>query len=250
MDKRDWAPEELKLKEAIDKLYETDKRTPSKPLDLSFMDEPMKTELPEKAPPKEKIYKKHPALTRVAAIVAIILASSFTTAVCISNDYVSAVRDSIEKKVFEMKHGVVVANEDEYVEEGETVWEIEDIELVEKAKKIVPELSIPSYLPDGYSFSKLKLFLYNDGTYSARYLYEADSTEISIRSQPLQDESILYSGNTENTVQTDRYMASLWNDPMANCQGATIFFEDVLYDISTNNVSISKDEMIRIINGL
>ena len=42
MNNKDWTPEELELKEALNKLYESDTREPSRPLDLSFMEAPEK----------------------------------------------------------------------------------------------------------------------------------------------------------------------------------------------------------------
>lgn len=241
MNKKDWTPGETELKEALDKVYENDTRMPARPLDLSFMDNP---------PVEKKPSKKRTYLLRIAAVVAIILVTSITTAIFVSNDYACAIQDKLQRKVFEMKHGVVVATDEEFAEEGETVWEITDFDTAVKAKELVPELPIPGYVPNEYVFSKLKLFIYIDGSFSANYIYEKNATELFISFQPLPEENTSYSWKTDNSIKTDHYIVSFWNDPLINSQGASVLFEDMLCDISTNNTSLPQDEIIKIIGEL
>ena len=228
MDNKDWTPEELELKEALNKLYATDTSKPPKPLDLSFMKE---TE-------KEKAAKRRRRLAYVAAAVLLVFVSSFTTAIFISNDYASAAKEQVKRKVFEMKHGVVVATDEEFAEEGETVWEITDFDTAVKAKELVPELPIPGYVPEGYEFEKLVLHLYED-RYVANYNYKSCSYEILINCQS-SDESN-FDSSMFNVVETlelpDRDIFVL-QEPLTLTLICNIFYD------STNIILTCTDTMI------
>lgn len=241
MDKKDWTPEELELKEALNKLYETDTRTPSKPLDLSFMDEPVQ---------KKKI-KRRRCFAYIAAAVLLVFASSFATAIFISNDYASAVQDKIQRKVFEMKHGVVVATDAEFTEEGETVWEITDFETAVKAKELIPELPIPEYMPEGYVFSKLVAHIYNDGNYMSICDYTSDDNNtLSICSQPYSDEQYSSTSNNLKTLKLHDRTIILWQDFTSSLKGATIILDNTIMFITPSTNNLSSDQLLLIATKL
>lgn len=236
MDKKDWTPEELELKETLNKLYENDTRMPSKPLDLSFMNEAA-----EKKSGKKRINFKY-----VAAAVILIAASSFFTAVFMSNDYASAVQDKIERKVFEMKHGVVVATDEEFAEEGETVWEITDFEVAKKAKELVPELPIPGYVPEGYEFEKLVLNLYEDCSFYANFHYQKKDNLLIINCQYINNN---FNANvyTQNKVleYNDR-LISIIEDPISHTTSVAIILKNILINLSTSDSTINDTTLIQI----
>ncbi len=241
MDKKDWTPGELELKEALDKVYENDTRMPARPLDLSFMDNP---------PVENKPSKKRTYLLRIAAVVAIILVTSITTAIFVSNDYASAVQDKLQRKVFEMKHGVVVATDEEFAEEGETVWEITDFDTAVKAKELVPELPIPGYVPEGYEFEKLILQLYDNGHYAARYEFFNNTTNLNISSQSHNGDYDTSVFNNKKIIESTGQTIILWQDPVSLLYGITIISNESLTFITPSKNTITTDELLRIATAL
>ena len=212
MNNNDWTPEELELKEALNKVYENGTYEPSKPLDLSFMDEPQ----------KKKSSKTRRRLAYIAAIIAVAFVSSFVTLVVSSNDYVSAAKESIQRKVFEMNNGVVVTTDEEFAAEGETIWEITDFETVEKAKKIVPELPIPGYVPEGYELDNLVLHIYDKQNYLANYTFKFNDLILYITCQT---DDNTYDASIFNIIKTEELSDRtilLWQDPSTSHDGATV----------------------------
>lgn len=240
MDKKDWTPEELELKETLNKLYENDTRMPSKPLDLSFMNEAA-----EKKSGKKRINFKY-----VAAAVILIAASSFFTAIFMSNDYASAVQDKIDRKVFEMKHGVVVATDEEFAEEDETVWEITDFEVAKKAKELVPELPIPGYVPEGYEFEKLVLHLYDDGRYVADYNYAYNNTNLYISCLSSNDEFDTSTLNKIEIIELTGKTIIIWQDPLSLSKYSTIIFDNSVAVVIPSGASLNTEELLLISTNL
>lgn len=237
MDKKDWTPGETELKEALDKVYENDTRMPARPLDLSFMDNP---------PVEKKPSKKQTYLLRIAAVVAIILVTSITTAIFVSNDYACAVQDKLQRKVFEMKHGVVVATDEEFAEEGETVWEITDFDTAVKAKELVPELPIPEYVPEGYEFEKLEIKFLNDGNFCANYTYTFAENHLFINIQStdgnLYDATIF---NGDETLELADRTIILLDDPITQTKSCSILLEHTYVLITSTDYSINNTEIIK-----
>lgn len=242
MDKKDWTPGELELKEALDKVYENDTRMPSRPLDLSFIDNP---------PVEKKPSKKRTYLLRIAAVAAIILVTSITTAIFVSNDYASAVQDKLQRKVFEMKHGIVVATDEEFAEEGETVWEITDFDTAVKAKELVPELPIPEYVPEGYEFEKLVLHLFDDGRYLANYEYTYNTHILLITCQTSSGDMFNTSMfNITKTIKlTDRTIYSSKDSIARTATCITILDDSVITITSFDNI-ITDDNLIKICTSI
>lgn len=237
MSKTDWTPGEFKIKEALDKVYENDTRMPSRPLDLSFMDEP---------PLPKKPSKKHTYLVRIAAVAAIIIVTAVTTGIFVSNDYASAIQKNFQRKVFEMKHGVVVSTDEEFAEEGETVWEITDFDTAVKAKELIPELPIPGYIPEGYEFEKLVLHLYDNGEFLANYLYSNQNITLTITSQPVPNEydSHMYA-NGKSLILSDRELI-IWNDSLLSAQGVTIITSKTIIYVSISKLTVTNETLIKI----
>lgn len=235
MNKQDWTPEELELKEALNKLYETDTRVPPKPLDLSFMNESA----------ENTSVKRRRRLAYIAAAVLLVFASSFATAVFISNDYASAVQDKIQRKVFEMKHGVVVATDEEFAEEGETVWEITDFETAKKAKELVPELPIPGYVPEGYEFERLVLHLYPN-RYIANYTYNYDIHMMIITCQALTNsDDNLATLNVTDTIHLNDRTIYISKDPINITTTCFITLQDSFVSITPTDGQINTDALLK-----
>ena len=235
MNNNDWTPEELELKEALNKAYENSTYEPSKPLDLSFMDEPQ----------KKKSSKTRRRLAYIAAIIAVAFVSSFVTLVVSSNDYVSAAKESIQRKVFEMNNGVVVATDEEFAEEGETVWEITDFETVKKAKKLVPELPIPGYVPEGYEFEVLVLQLYND-KYVANYNFINQNEHLIISCQTYNGDFDFSLFHTIETMNYDDRTITTWEDHLSSTLGAHILIHDSIVILTATDNSLSNDQILLI----
>lgn len=240
MDKKDWTPEELELKEALKKLYGSDTREPSEPLDLSFMNEPVKAES----------VKRRRRLAYIAAAVLLVFVSSFATAIFISNDYASAVQDKIQRKVFEMKHGVVVATDEEFAEEGETVWEITDFETAKKAKELVPELLLPGYVPNGYQFDKLILHLSTNNNYIANYNYTNNEMQLYFLCYSQNEEFDSSITNIVKSVSLPNRDIIVWQDSLTSMKGSFVITEHSVITITPYDNNLSIDELFLIATEL
>lgn len=241
MNKKDWTPEELQLKAALDKLYETDTRVPSKLLDLSFM---------EKTTETSSKNNNHKVFLRIAAVIAIVLVSSFTTAIFISNDYASAMKTAIKQKIFTINSGVTVISDDEFVEEGEVVWEINDYETAIKAKKIVPELPLPGYLPDGYEFESLTLSQQPDNKFYSYYSYGSQNDTLSFIAQTLSGEDNAYAYTPTKTISLPDRNVIIWEDPLINMVGATVILNNSTIQITSSISDFPVNALIEICESL
>ncbi len=242
MDTTEWTPEELRLREKFIEFYEEDDRRPTRPLDTSFMGET------GREPVKKMKWRSYAA--RAAAIVLLVAATSIITTIFVSEDYASAVKRSIGQKIFELRNDVVIAPEGEAVDENETVWEIDDMKVVSKAKSLVPQLRIPSYVPPGYEFEKLRLSQYGDGTYTGEYQYKKGDAELVIIYHSIVEEGSLYISNNAGTLELEDRTVYFQEDPITEVRGASMTLDGVDVDISGGMDELDKETLIKIAKGV
>ena len=238
MDKNEWSYEEKELHKKFMKMYEDDETKPSRPLDTSFMDN------------KEKRPARRTWIMRTAAIVMLVVITSVTTAIFVSEDYASAVKDSLSRKLFEWKYGVSVSPDGEQLEENETAWKIDDMETVSKAKKIVPDLRIPAFVPEGYSFKTLRLSQYEGGAFMGEYEYKNGDALLFISYQSLSDSESASGLSSEDALTLKDRTISFWEDPIAETRGATVFLDGVAAQIQGNTADLTKEMLTKIAKGL
>lgn len=242
MDTTEWTPEELRLREKFVEFYEEDYQRPTRPLDTSFMGET------GREPVKKLKWRSYAA--RAAAIVLLVAATSITTAIFVSEDYASAVKRSIGQKIFELRNDVVIAPEGEAVDENETVWEIDDMKVVSKAKGLVPQLRIPSYVPPGYEFEKLRLSQQGDGDFQGEYRYKKGDAELIIDCVAILEKASLYLMDNAGSLELEDRTVYFWEDPITETRGANVVLEDVVMGIGGDMDELDKETLIKIAKGV
>lgn len=222
-------------------MYEEDQSMPSHPLDTDFMTSYTK--------PNRKSF--FTPFMKVAAILMLIVTTSVTTAIFVSNGYVSAVKDSIDKKVFQWKYGIHVStDQDEFIEEEETLWEITDKKTFSKLKELIPEFKIPSYIPKGYTFQELRLHQFTDGTFSGEYEYEQNNQLINILCFSVDGEDTAVSAINGDTIKLKDRIITYWDDPVAKTSGASVIFDQTLCQITIEEGLLDRNTIIEIAKSL
>jgi hypothetical protein len=242
MDTIEWTPEELRLREKFVEFYEEDYQRPTRPLDTSFMGEA------DNRPAKKMKWRSYAA--RAAAIALLVAATSITTAIFVSEDYASAVKRSIGQKIFELRNDVVIAPEGEAADENETVWEIDDMKVVSKAKSLAPQLRIPSYVPPGYEFEKLRLSQYGDGTYTGEYQYKKGDAELVIIYHSILEEGSLYMMNNDGSLELEDRTVYFWEDSITETRGANMTLDGIDVTVGGDMDELDKETLIKIAKGV
>lgn len=228
----DWSPNEKKIKMALDELYKTDERKPSKPLDTSFM--------------QASIKRNWFIGLRIAAVVVLVLITSFTTAIFISNDYASAIQDSVEQQIFEWKYGIEVTTDEEDMEAGVTVWEIDDFETALKAQKLVPKLLMPAYIPQKYMFDSLTLERYDDGDFDSTYTYSSQDSTLYFNCMSMDKEDSAFTNDVTDVIEKEDRKIVLWEDPIGERKGFTVFMEDSMAQLAVEENELDQESLLRI----
>lgn len=242
MDINEWTTEELQLRKKFLEFYEEDRQQPMRPLDTSFMGT---ADQKTRKKPKWRSYA-----ARAAAIALLLAATSVITGIFVSEDYASAVKRSISQKVFEWQNDVAIVPEGEVAEESDTVWDISDMEVVSKAKGLVPQLRIPSYVPSGYEFENLRLSQYGNGTFLGEYEYKNGDVELLIICQPILKEGSLYLEENTGILELEDRTIYFFEDPLTESRGANVVLEEEIITISGDMNELSKEILIEIAKGV
>ncbi len=181
--------------------------------------------------------------TKAACIVLVVFVGTSALYIWLDSSQASAARFGWEKFLHSLNNGGMST---EYEENGENSITVEytDIEEWKDAKKFLPQLYCPAYIPEGYEFTKLSVMKTEDGSYSAGYIFSSstDQIYIDIIGGFDQNDSVYIGGNTEEGIQlgipfTIQLEAS---DRYAVC----VAIEDGL--ISVSGSFIDEDELIKI----
>ena len=205
-------------------------------VDYSFLDE-------EKAKKSEsKKYFRH--LLRAAVFVLCVLVAGSAMAIWINSEPAVATKFSIQKMFYEIRDGVFGTNANE-VNESETsnLIEVEYTkwEDIEKAKKLVPDLLVPTYIPEGYEFENLKIEKDLKGKLLVDYTFKRcdDNVHISfLKLEEIDNVKLLEIGEKINTKSGELF---IWEDNISNNKGATMILDDEGVILTGNT---TKEEII------
>lgn len=214
-------------------------------VDYSFLDE-------EKAKKSgSKKYFRH--LLRAAVFVLCVLVAGSAMAIWINSEPAVATKFSIQKMFYEIRDGVFGTNANE-VNESETsnLIEVEYTkwEDIEKAKKLVPDLLVPTYIPEGYEFEKLIVETEVTGEVIVDYVFikNKDKYHVSIFNLENIEEAKITHKSTVNFSEVGEVM--VWKDKINNCSennGATIMFENKCILVTGD---IQENDIIKIFEGI
>lgn len=213
-----------------------------RPLDTSFMGT---ADQKTRKKPKWRSYA-----AKAAAIVLLVIATSVITGIFVSEDYASAVKRSISQKMFEWQNDVAIVPEDEVAQESDTAWDISDMKVVSKAKGLVPQLRIPSYVPSGYEFEKLRLFQHENGNYTGEYEYKKGDAELVIIYLSISDEGSLYLMDNVGTLELKDRTIYFFEDPINEIRGANVLLKEDVVTINSDMNELSKEILTEIAKGV
>lgn len=121
---------------------------------------------------KDRAKRRRKRTTIAAGIILALLAGFFALEMCV--DDVGA--DKSPKEEIITEDGVIIEDGGWGSSVGEeNVWVTEDWEQVEDAKAIAPEILIPSYVPEGYSFSNGSIEFFESGALQCTYFFHEEN---------------------------------------------------------------------------
>jgi len=215
-------------------------------LEFSKVSEPQS----EKALPKES-YFTNPRTKRIIGIAAALLivvaviasmSSSLIPRVDASKDKEKAIQLQGNTQV----HQGTAFNDEEAL--GYKEWEKDKWENVPDAVKFLPELLIPSYIPEGYEFERLYIKKYEDERYLVEYEFSNETERIYMTQAPFteaQDEFLMLE-DYDTLVKTDKGDLQISLTETDKPIGS-IYFNEIKIKILG---CASAEEVERIVNGL
>lgn len=234
MDENNMTERERKFNQQLKKMYDEDVAEIPTP-DTSFI---------KVDSAKKKSRKKFLFIGKIAAVIALMAISSIATAICITEGYAEAFKDSIEKKIFTWKHGVTVTNDSTFVDEQSEVWTFSDLSLIQELPDIFPEIKIPEYVPDKYIFESAIVEHSVDNDYIATFNYSNGTDSLRIMQMPIFEDTAAGGASSGEAVQLSDRIITIWNDFVSDVYGCTVVFDDVNVQISTSE--LSNEEVLKI----
>lgn len=211
-------------------------------VDYSFLDE-------EKAKKSEsKKYFRH--LLRAAVFVLCVLVAGSAMAIWINSEPAVATKFSIQKMFYEIRDGVFGTNANE-VNESETsnLIEVEYTkwEDIEKAKKLVPDLLVPTYIPEGYEFEKLKVEKDISEKFLVEFVFKGKKDEYHVSFYKIRELTVEKYLDVSEKSCTKVGDIWTWIDNASGLNGATMISGDKEIVVAGN---ISQTEIIKIFEGI
>ncbi len=202
IDKNSYEEVHKKLGEELEKAY-LKREVPEEDVpefDLSFLDEEPELDAEEPDAAREEVSvspaktgkRRFSRFTKVAAVVIIFLLC--TNIFLLGKDSSESYGDKgILHRLYQGVTGLFTDSEEETeasdVEEALTVQEEKDLA---NAKEFLPELYVPTYMPEGYEFEKLTIEKYYSGDSQVVYIYKDGENAIKIFQYYSSDSDISY----------------------------------------------------------
>lgn len=239
--KEDWTEKDEIIRRAIQSVTADDPdfwRDGDAKTDFSFLD----------TTPKPVFSKKffwHP-FTRVAAVLIVLLTVASGMAIWISTDPASAVKFNLEKKFYELTGKAGTSEEYDSIGNNNYInYETNTLEDIDKAKKILPELLVPGYIPEGFQLKTLWIRKDITEDFAAQYEFTAgEESTIKIQLHKLQEgESSDEAFSGQEIIELPDRNICVWKDEVTEEESVFVFMTGNMVIISG---SVSKEELIEI----
>ena len=247
MDKKyeDMSYEEVHelLAEAVQDAFTDDAAGPyqSPEIDYSFMDEEPVT--------KHKTIIRMSRFSKIAAIVIIVLLG-MNVVLLATGSGESYSEKGLLHRIYEGARGIFTdEDESQYVEIDETgkTYTITDVNQLDEAKEIWPDLYVPEYIPFGFTLEKLKIQKEVSGDYSAEYQFICGDNDILLFITCVADNGKFKSSSSGQIIElTDRIINVYW-DVAYEKYVCDVYFDGIVVNISGN---IEEKEIIKIAENL
>ena len=178
--------------------YHADELIPGNPPDFSFMEEPP-SESPE--PEKPEVSRRHHPgrILRIAAslFLCFLLGGGMF---CLSDTSVAhAARFHLEKFMYQIS-GHYYSSDENTKEWGDSISILVDsMEDIDRAVRFMPELYVPSFIPEGWKLERLELRKTIKGLKTAKYTFVDQAS----RTFTIDEELLLDSIITSNYMESD-----------------------------------------------
>lgn len=229
------------MRDVIDEQVKT---TNKLEVDLSFMNTIVTGNESKKR--KNALFSRR--ILKIAAIVICFFTITTITSTWMISQEAYALKYNLQRKLYMLKDGFTASNdnvETDFSDESNFSVTISDIKDLDKALKLMPDLPVPEYIPDGFALATLTVTKWFDGAYNVEYVYNAGEKELNIvayKAAGTESPSISINGTKEVLEMEDRTIA-VWHDIFNDIVGCTVLMDDILIDISGE---IAKEELIEI----
>lgn len=195
---------------------------------------------------KERRAGRRRMLRRLTAAAALLMLVVAATVFAFENFTTDVDADKNAKEEIVTEDGVVI-EDGGWGSDSEQSWEITDWDEVATMKAMIPQLVVPEYIPEGYSFSRLVISEMGS-VVNIRYSYlGAENSEIIIM-QHMQNENLeaLDIYNSISSIESSKGKVYITKGVEINT--ATIQLEDdCIIEIFSNLVN---EEIVKIIDGI
>ncbi len=258
IDKNSYEEVHKKLGEELEKAY-LKREVPEEDVpefDLSFLDEEPELDAEEPDAVREEVSvspaktgkRRFSRFTKVAAVVIIFLLC--TNIFLLGKDSSESYGDKgILHRLYQGVTGLFTDSEEETeasdVEEALTVQEEKDLA---NAKEFLPELYVPTYMPEGYEFEKLTIEKYYSGDRQATYSYKSGDNKIEILLYYLKNNSIGYQWQEEGQlIELEDRKILVSEDTVSDIPWISVYTELCNMDISGSK---DESELIAVAKGM
>jgi len=192
-------------------------------IDYSFLneDEPVRLNIVRKrAVPK--------ALARVSVILIVFFVGISVALVTDMPGTASAWKAQMARRLYVLKEGFVSSDPnmmDNYTEVDIEKIVFDDYNNLEKARNVAPGLPMLEYIPNGYSFKDLVIYISYDETYNAMYEFVNKNDKhfsINIYYNPEIEHVTTNILDVIEIIEEDERTICIWKDPIEDNCGVTI----------------------------
>lgn len=245
------------MKQAIDEnpAYDTE-RINLRPVDYSFMDEIEVSAREEIQGSPTKKGKKHTwqYFAKIAVIVILFFSAVLATSIYINSEPAIAAKFKLEKKFHEITKGLLSTDENagqNAPDDNAITYHINSMDEMDYAKKVMPGILIPEYIPGGYELDSLDISKYINGTYIANYSFTDGNNHFTIYIYKANEEryepGTTTIGVNGEMVELEDRILYIWHEEIEETYGVIILKDLLTIDIDGD---ISQNEMITIAESL
>ncbi len=193
------------------------------------------------------------SFSRVAVVLLVFFVAVMGTAIWINSNPANAGKFKLEKVFTQIKNSLFTVQTEEspdtYFEENTKIVEFTRLEDIDAIKKVMPEICIPTYIPEGYELEKLKIVESVKESYIAIYTYIGNNDKrLSINVHDFMSESQnadLYESGEK--IEMENRTIYLWKEEFEEGSGANIIIDNLNIFICGN---IEYEEIKKISVGL
>ena len=193
------------------------------------------------------------SFSRIAVVLLVFFVAVMGTAIWINSNPANAGKFKLEKVFTQIKNSLFTVETEEspdtYFEENAKIVEFTSLEDIDAIKKVMPEICIPTYIPEGYALERLKIVESISNSHIATYRYtDNDDNELAINIHDLVSESQntrLYESGEK--IEMKNRTIYLWEEEFEEGSGANVVINDLKIFIGGN---IEYEEVKKIAIGL